>query len=71
MISDDKGLVGALAASADFEVHVCRLAFGYVYGRNELSCEGPLFDSCIDAFRAQKTIQAAVASLVKDASYCR
>lgn len=70
-VSDDKGLVTALVNSTDFEFNVCRLAFGFVYGRNELACEGPLFDRCVDAFRAQRTMQAAVAILVKAPSYCR
>jgi hypothetical protein len=70
-VSDDKGLVTALVNSTDFEFNVCRLAFGFVHGRKELACEGPLFDRCVDAFRAQRTMQAAVATLVKDPSYCR
>jgi hypothetical protein len=70
-VSDDKGLVTALVHSTDFEFNVCRLAFGFVHGRKELACEGPLFDRCVDAFRAQRTMQAAVATLVKDPSYCR
>jgi hypothetical protein len=70
-VSDDKGLVTALVNSTDFEFNVCRVAFGFVHGRKELACEGPLFDRCVDAFRAQRTMQAAVATLVKDPSYCR
>ena len=70
-ISDDKGLVTALVNSPDFDFNVCRVAFGFVYGRNELACEGPLFDRCIDAFRAQRTMQAAIATLTRDPSFCR
>ena len=57
--------------SPDFEFNVCRVAFGFVHGRNELACEGPLFDRCVDAFRTQRTMQAAIATLTKDASFCR
>lgn len=70
-ISDDKGLVTALVNSTDFEFNTCRLAFGFVYGRKELACEGPLFDKCVDAFRAQRTMQSAVAAITKDPSFCR
>lgn len=70
-ISDDKGLVTALVNSTEFEFNACRIAFGFVYGRKELACEGPLFDRCIDAFRAQRTMQSAIATLTKDPSFCR
>lgn len=70
-IADDKALVTALVNSPDFEFNVCRVAFGFVHGRNELACEGPLFDRCVDAFRTQRTMQAAIATLTKDASFCR
>ncbi len=69
-ISNDKELVTALVGSTEFEFNVCRTAFQFVHGRKELDCEGPLFDRCIDAFRAQGTFQAAVATLTKDASFC-
>lgn len=70
-IADDKGLATALVNSAEFEFNACRIAFGFVYGRKELACEGPLFDRCVDAFRAQRTMQAAIATLTKDSSFCR
>jgi hypothetical protein len=69
-VANDKELVTALTGGTDFEFNVCRTAFVFVYGRKELECEGPQFDRCIDAFRAQKTIQAAVSSLTKEASFC-
>ncbi|GMU61133.1 MAG: hypothetical protein AMXMBFR34_28960 [Myxococcaceae bacterium] len=70
-ISNDKELVEALVASSNFEFHTCRLAFKFLYGRNELSCEGPIFDRCVDAFRGEKTIQSALLAVAGDASFCR
>jgi hypothetical protein len=70
-ISDDKELITALVNSPNFEFHSCRLAFRFLYGRNELSCEGPIFDRCVDALRTQKTIQAALEAVAGDSSYCQ
>ncbi|MGQ0504555.1 MAG: hypothetical protein ACT4TC_04490, partial [Myxococcaceae bacterium] len=46
-ISDDKGLVEALVNSKAFEFRACRIAFEFLYGRPEYSCEGPVFDKCM------------------------
>ena len=70
-ISNDKELMTALVNSPDFDFRVCRLAFQFLYGRNELSCEGPLFDRCIDSFRAAGTMQAALATIATDPGYCQ
>jgi hypothetical protein len=70
-IRDDRDLMTALVNSPDFDFRVCRLAFQFLYGRNELSCEGPLFDRCIDSFRAEGTMQAALATVATDPSYCQ
>lgn len=70
-ISDDRELMTALVSSEAFDFRVCRLAFQFLYGRNELSCEGPLFDRCVDAYRASGAIQAALATVAKDPSYCQ
>lgn len=70
-ISDDKELVTALVNSPNFEFNVCRTAFDFLYGRKELSCEGPIFDRCIEAFRADKKIQSALAAVARDPSYCQ
>jgi hypothetical protein len=70
-ISNDEELMTALVQSEAFDFRVCRLAFQFLYGRDELSCEGPLFDRCVDAFRATGTIQAALAAVAKDPSYCQ
>lgn len=70
-IRDDRELMTALVNSTDFDFRVCRLAFQFLYGRNELSCEGPLFDRCVDTFRAEGTMQAALATVATDPSYCQ
>lgn len=70
-ISDDSGLVNALVASTQFKFHACRLAFQFLYGRAENQCEAPLFDQCVDNFAQQGTIQAAVATVAKDAGFCQ
>lgn len=71
MISNDKELMTALVSSEAFDFQVCRLAFQFLYGRNELACEGPLFDRCVDTFKAQGTIQAALATVAMDPAYCQ
>lgn len=71
VISNDRELVTALVESPDFDFRVCRLAFQFLYGRNELSCEGPLFDRCVDAFRAEGTVQAALSTVATDPAYCQ
>lgn len=70
-ISNDKELMTALVSSEAFDFRVCRLAYQFLYGRNELSCEGPVFDRCVDAFRTEGTIQAALQTLSTDPSYCQ
>lgn len=70
-ISNDKELITALVESEAFDFRVCRMAFEFLYGRAELSCEGPIFDRCIDAFRAEGTVQAALRTVATDASYCQ
>jgi hypothetical protein len=69
-IADDKALVSALLASVDYKFFACRLAFSYLYGRDENTCEGPLFDKCIDAFSADGKIQSALLAIAKDPTYC-
>lgn len=71
VIKDDKELVTALVKSEAFEFRACRIAFEYLYGRPEMSCEGPVFDRCMTAFKATGTIQSALASVAKDATFCQ
>lgn len=61
-VSDDKGLVTALVNSPDFEFNVCRVAFGFVHGRNELACEGPLFGTPARLAAAESTLGIAPAA---------
>ena len=69
-VSNDRELVKALVANEAFDVNACRLAFKYLYGRTEHSCEGPVFDRCVAAFKADKHIQTAIAVVAKDATFC-
>ena len=70
-VSDDKGLVTALTNSESFNFRTCRMAFEFLYGRRENRCEGPVFDRCMKEFRTQGTLQSAVATVVKDPSFCQ
>ncbi|MBL8912126.1 MAG: hypothetical protein JNM17_15630 [Archangium sp.] len=70
-VSNDKDLMTALVDSEAFDFRTCRLAYQFLYGRNELSCEGPIFDRCVDAFRASGTIQAALKTVASDPAYCQ
>lgn len=69
-ISNDKELVTALVGNEAFNVNACRLAYKYLYGRAERSCEGPVFDQCVDAFKKDKTITSALAVVAKDPLFC-
>jgi hypothetical protein len=69
-VADDKAIVTALLGSVDYGFQACRLAWSYLYGRDESTCEGPLFDKCLDAFRADGKIQSALLAIAKDPTYC-
>lgn len=70
-VSDDKELVTALVNSDAFQFRQCRLAFNYLYGRDENLCEGPIFDTCMKAYGAQGTIESAIASVAQHPSFCQ
>ncbi len=70
-ITDDAQLVNALVATDEFKVNVCRLAFNYLYGRDENSCEAQIFDRCIDAFTKDQTMQSAIQVVAKDPTFCQ
>jgi hypothetical protein len=70
-IADDKQLVTALVASENFRVNACRLAFKYLYGRIENTCEAQVFEHCVDAFAKDHTMQSAVAVIAKDPTFCQ
>ena len=70
-IANDKELVEALVASENFEFNTCRLAFQFLYGRAESTCEGQVFDKCVDAFSTTGTMQSALAAIAKDPTFCQ
>ncbi len=69
-IADDKQLVMTLVDSDGWRFQQCRNVFKFLYGRAENQCEAPVFDKCVDALVNEKTIQAAVAAVAKDPSFC-
>jgi hypothetical protein len=69
-IASDKELVTALVASDHFKFNTCRHVFNFLYGRDETTAETALFDRCVDAFTSQGTIQAGLAAVAKDPSFC-
>jgi hypothetical protein len=69
-IGSDKELVTALVQSEAFDVGACRLAFKFLYGRYESTCEGGTFDACVAAFKKDKRITSALASLAKAPTFC-
>jgi hypothetical protein len=76
-VTNDGELLHMLVNSSQFQFNACRLAFKFLYGRAEVTCEGPLFDKCMDAFAPAGTaiedgkIQDALAAIAKDASFCQ
>lgn len=70
-IASDDQLVKALVASENFKFNSCRLAFQFLYGRAESTCEGQVFDKCIDAFGAAGTMQSAITAIAKDPTFCQ
>lgn len=70
MISDDRELVAALVGSTDHQFRTCRLAFEFLYGRPEATCESALFDRCVDAYTQSGDIRAALRTLAQDAGFC-
>ena len=48
-----------------------RLAFKYLYGRTETTCEGAVFDKAVDAFDTKGSIKDALATIAKDPTFCQ
>jgi hypothetical protein len=69
-IANDRDLVETLVRNEAFFVHGCRLAFRFAYGRNEYSCEGALFDTCVQTFRHDPRITSALGAVIQDPSFC-
>lgn len=70
MIGNDEQLVTALVASENYAVNACRLSFKFLYGRADNACDGPVLDRCVDAFKAQQTIQSALSSIANEPGFC-
>ena len=70
-INNDKELVTALVESEEFKFNACRTAFKFLYGRAETTCEGEVFDKCMDAFAADGMITSALSAIARDATYCQ
>lgn len=70
-VNDDKELVTALVNSPAFQFRQCRLAFNYLYARDENLCEGPIFDACMQAYQSAGTIESAIASVAQHPSFCQ
>ncbi len=69
-IANDKEYLETLVASDAWLFNQCRRVFKFLYGREENRCEAKVFDACVDALSETKTIQAAVATVAKDPSFC-
>ena len=70
-IANERELVTAIVGSEDFRFNACRLAFKFLYGREETTCEAPIFDACALAFKTTGTMQAALSAVAKDPTYCQ
>lgn len=70
-VTDDASLVARLIDSEDYAFNSCRLAFKFLYGRPENTCESQLFDKCVDEFKRSGKIQTAIATIAKDDSFCQ
>lgn len=70
-VSNDKELLDKLVASENFSFNACRVAFEFLNGREENTCEGQLLDRCVDVFKAEKTMSSAIAFIAKDPGYCQ
>lgn len=69
-IKNLRELTEALAKSENFYFQSCRLAYRYLNGRNENTCDEKLFDQCMKTFRASGMIQDALKTYINDASFC-
>jgi hypothetical protein len=69
-IANDGELVSALLTSTDYQFRTCRMAFIFLYGRPEASCESALFDKCVDSFTQTGDIRTALRTIAADPGYC-
>jgi hypothetical protein len=71
LVTGDESLVTRLTESEDFGFNACRLGFQFLYGRSENTCEFRVFDACLNEFKKTGKIQAALAVIAKDESFCQ
>ncbi len=69
-ISTERQLIETLVDSEAFRFSSCRLAFKFVYGRAEYSCEAALFDRCVDVFTETGMMQDAIKTVITDPGFC-
>ena len=69
-LSTQRELLETLVDSEAFRFASCRLAFKFVFGREEYSCEAELFDRCVDVFTETGMMQDAIKTLVTDKGFC-
>jgi hypothetical protein len=69
-IANDGELVSALLDSTDYKFRTCRMAFIFLYGRPEASCESALFDRCVDDFTQTGDIRTALRTIAADPGFC-
>jgi hypothetical protein len=69
-LNNDADLVKALVESTDHQFRTCRLAFQFLYGRNEATCEAELFDQCIDAYAATGDVRATLKTIAQAPGFC-
>jgi len=70
-ITSERQLLESLVASTDFSFNTCRLAIRFATGRPEYACEGAVFDACMQAFRQQGTMQAALLAITQHPTFCQ
>jgi len=69
-VIDDTDFMNLLAESIDAKYHACQLAYKYLTGRKEFSCDKSVMDSCLAAFESTGQIEDALVSIATDKTYC-
>lgn len=70
-LTNDHDLVQTLVDSDAFLFGQCRNVFRFLFGRDENTCEAPVFDKCVDALKTKGTIRAAVTAVAQDPVFCQ
>jgi hypothetical protein len=70
-LADDEQFITAMVNSDSFRFRTCRLAYEFLTGRSERTCEAALFDKCMDTFGTVGTFQSALGVFAKDPGYCQ